>query len=1002
MPAPASVVELVNRFGEQIEAYKSGKYNETQVRVEFIDPFFEALGWDIHNEQGLAPAYQDVVHEDAIKIGIETKAPDYCFRVGGTRKFFLEAKKPAINIKDDIGPAFQVRRYAWSSKLPLSILTDFEEFAVYDCRIKPHNGDKPSVGRVLYCSFEDYIQKWDEIAGIFSKEAVLKGSFDKFAESNKKKKGTTEVDDAFLEEIEFWRETLAKNIALRNPKLSQRELNFSVQQTIDRIIFLRICEDRGIEQYGRLQGLLNGTNTYKRLTELFRDADDRYNSGLFHFKEEKERDAEPDTLTLSLTIDDDALKDILKNLYYPDSPYEFSVLPADILGQVYEQFLGKVIRLTEGHHAKIEEKPEVRKAGGVYYTPKYIVDYIVKNTVGKLVESKNPKDVAKLRILDPACGSGSFLIQAYQYLLDWHLDWYSKNESEKHAKGKNPAIYRGLGGEWRLTTSERKRILLNNIYGVDIDSQAVEVTKLSLLLKVLEGESDQSLSQTFFMFHERALPDLQNNIKCGNSLIGPDFYTGQQLGLLTDEDRYRINVFDWNAEFSEIFKDEGFDAVVGNPPYIRMESFKELKDYLKEHYRCHDERSDLYVYFLERGSLLSKKNGYLGMIVSNKFLRANYGKSLREFITNNVTLVRLTDFAGLPVFRGATVRTIILLAAKQAAKESSFLYSPPLNQDLFTAVAEGTVLLDAAITPSSYSIQQKSLGTNPWSLSTTASTDVMKKLAQKSIPLGQYCNGIIGYGIKSGLDKAFVIDNKTYSLLIAEDPKNEEILKPYINGKDIRRYKIEFHSTYIIYVHRSTKINNYPSVLNYLKQFKTQLELRATKQEWYELQQAQFNYDEYFSSKKIVVPDIATSPRFSRDNAGYYGSTTTFFIPKNESSLLAMLNSRIGYFYFKETCAGLEGKKEVYLRFKRQYLESFPVSLMISEKKDMALIANLSALSEAMEKLNDDLSSAKTSHDKVNIGRQIAALDRNIDQIVYKFYELTNEEIHIIEEATSN
>lgn len=224
MPVPASVTELVKRFGDQIEAYKNGKYNETQVRVEFIDPFFKALGWDIHNEQGLAPAYKDVIHEDAIKIGFETKAPDYCFRVGGTRKFFLEAKKPAVNIKDDVGPAFQVRRYAWSSKLPLSILTDFEEFAVYDCRIKPQKGDKPSVGRVFYCRCDEYEAKWDDIAGIFSKEAVLKGSFDKFAESNKKKKGTTEVDDAFLEEIESWREILAKNIALRNPKLSLQDI----------------------------------------------------------------------------------------------------------------------------------------------------------------------------------------------------------------------------------------------------------------------------------------------------------------------------------------------------------------------------------------------------------------------------------------------------------------------------------------------------------------------------------------------------------------------------------------------------------------------------------------------------------------------------------------------------------------------------------------------------------------------------------------------------------
>ena len=675
MPAPASVVELIKRFGEQIEAYKSGKYNETQVRVEFIDPFFEALGWDIHNKQGLAPAYQDVVHEDAIKIGIETKAPDYCFRVGGTRKFFLEAKKPAVNIKDDVGPAFQVRRYAWSSKLPLSILTDFEEFAVYDCRIKPHNGDKPSIGRVFYCRFEDYIQKWDEIAGIFSKEAVLKGSFDKFAESNKKKKGTTEVDDAFLEEIEFWRETLAKNIALRNPKLSQRELNFSVQQTIDRIIFLRICEDRGIEQYGRLQGLLNGTNTYKRLTELFRDADDRYNSGLFHFKEEKERDAAPDTLTLFLKIDDDALKDILKNLYYPDSPYEFSVLPADILGQVYEQFLGKVIRLTEGHHAKIEEKPEVRKAGGVYYTPKYIVDYIVKNTVGKLVEGKNPKDVAKLRILDPACGSGSFLIQAYQYLLDWHRDWYSKNESEKYAKGKNPAIYRGTGNEWRLTTSERKRILLNNIYGVDIDSQAVEVTKLSLLLKVLEGESDQSLHQTFTMFHERALPDLQNNIKCGNSLIGPDFYDGQQIALLDDEERYKINVFAWHVEFQGVFEQGGFDAVIGNPPY-GADISKPESSYLRSKFNAITKDLDTYALFMEQAIVITKANGLVSMIVPTGWYSGPKFSALRRFYATNTQPIL---FVNLPydIFR-AWVDTTIFSVKKlfHSVEWMAFLNDP--------------------------------------------------------------------------------------------------------------------------------------------------------------------------------------------------------------------------------------------------------------------------------------------------------------------------------------
>ncbi len=369
MPVPKKVLDLIDRFEYNLESYKKGQYNETQVRLEYINPLMEELGWDVSNKQGYSEAYKDVIHEDAVKVGGITKAPDYCFRVGGTRKFFLEAKKPFINIKEDIHPAYQLRRYAWSAKLPLSILTDFEEFAVYDCRVKPVKTDKASNARLMYLNYSDYKDRWDEIAGIFLRDAILKGSFDKYVESKRVKKGTSEVDTAFLEEIERWRELLARNIALRNPALSQRELNFSVQRTIDRIIFLRICEDRGIETYGRLMALQNGDRVYKRLFRLFRDADDRYNSGLFHFRAERGRSSDVDALTPDLILDDKVLKDILKSLYYPDSPYEFSVLPADILGQVYERFLGKVIRLTPAHRAVIELKPEVRKAGGVYYTP---------------------------------------------------------------------------------------------------------------------------------------------------------------------------------------------------------------------------------------------------------------------------------------------------------------------------------------------------------------------------------------------------------------------------------------------------------------------------------------------------------------------------------------------------------------------------------------------------------------------------------------------------------
>ena len=570
------------------------------MREDFTDPFFRALGWDVNNNKGFSEAYREVLHGEPIRIRGKTQFFDYTFRIGGTRKFIVETKKPSVHIKDDADAALQLRRYAWNAKLPLSILTNFEEFAIYDCTIKPENSDAANKGRIEYFTYNEIPAKWEYLESIFAQESILRGSFDKYAQSNKGKKGTAGVDDDILTEIESWRDELAKNIAIRNTGLSVEELNSIVQRTIDRLLFLRICEDRGIEEYPTLYKLLEGDRVYPRLCDLFRHADEKYNSGLFHFQQEQDSDELPDTLSLSVTIDDKVLKGVIKRLYYPETPYLFSVIPPAILGHVYEQFLGKVIRLTDGHQAKVEYKPEVKKAGGVFYTPQYIVEYIVKHTVGELTKGKTPRDVAKLRILDPACGSGSFLIGAYQFLLDWHRDWYIANlvpvfkeknsatdpavlallpepapkTKKKFVQVDLPIYKAGTSGDatrtrsdWRLTTAEKKRILVNNLYGVDIDQQAVEVTKLSLLLKVLEEENEENIEKQLKLFAERALPSLHDNIKCGNSLIGWDIMTPE----MPAEEVKRINPFDWDTEFADIVKAGGFDAVIGNPPYLRQE-----------------------------------------------------------------------------------------------------------------------------------------------------------------------------------------------------------------------------------------------------------------------------------------------------------------------------------------------------------------------------------------------------------------------------------------------
>jgi len=943
METPQVVLDLVDRFECNRDVYCSNQYNETQTRHEFIDPFFMTLGWDVNNEKGYAEAYKEVIHEDAIKVGGATKAPDYSFRLGGVRKFFVEAKRPGVNIKDDENAAYQLRRYAWSAKLPLSILTDFEEFAVYDCRVKPDKADKASTARVLYLTLDKYAEKWDEIEAIFSQEAIWKGSFDKYIESTKRKKGTAEVDTAFLKEIEAWRDVLARNIALRNTTLSTRELNFAVQRTIDRLIFLRICEDRGIETYGQLMALQSGMRSYQRLCQIFRHADERYNSGLFHFQREKDRPEPPDGLTLSLAIDDKALKGILKELYYPESPYEFSVLPADILGQVYEQFLGKVIRLTPAHRAVVEDKPEVKKAGGVYYTPTYIVDYIVEHTVEKLLDGKTPNEVAKLRVLDPACGSGSFLLGAYQTLLDWHLKWYSEHEPEKHTKGRQPKIFRGPGGDWRLTTSEKKRILLNSIYGVDIDPQAVEVTKLSLLLKVLEGENAETLGKSLRLFHERALPDLANNIKCGNSLIGPDFYEGKQLSLIDEEERYRINAFDWNAEFPEIMQAGGFDAVIGNPPWVSLKGkfandicTPDELDYLTRAYVGDTYRPNVYEYFVKRAISLAKTGGFQAFVVPDRLGFNQQFSELRFNLAKNGRFVSLLYKARFP---GVIADTLVYVYMPRVAPESNVVQvgdfhgvRASIRQERFLEFQDYQFL---PVTP------------------------VVQKVyfdLRNTVPLGQAVSSSVG----------FIARAKT----ITEEPISRA-QQPILRGRNILRY--------------ATKGEAY---FEFAKK---------------DLVGGTQDPEKLGAQRKILMRKTGFPLLSTLDSTGRYPEQSLYFLYKPVRNLsleyiLGIVNSALfQHIYW----VWMVTNRDATPQLKKIHLDQFPIrKIEFSDSVDKARHERMVELVDTVLKLHKDLQTAKTDHEKSLIQRQIDTTDKQIDKLVYELYGLTDKEIHIVEETT--
>jgi hypothetical protein len=970
MTAPTAILELVERFRNNCDAYRSSQYNETQLRREFIDPFFEALGWDVNNTQGFAEAYKDVVHEDAIKIGGATKAPDYCFRIGGARKFFVEAKKPAVNLRDDMSSAFQLRRYAWSAKLSLSILTNFEEFAVYDCRIKPAHTDKASLARIFYFNHSDYTRQWDEIAAIFSREAVLKGSFDRFAEDTLGKKGTAEVDVAFLQEIEGWRDMLAQHIALRNPCLSPRDLNSAVQRTIDRIVFLRICEDRGVEEYGQLQALLNGSGIYSRLRQLFYSADKRYNSGLFHFEKEPGRTEAPDEISLSLAIDDKPIKEIIRNLYYPDSPYEFSVLAADILGQVYEQFLGKVIRLTAAHRAVVEEKPEVRKAGGVYYTPTYIVDYIVRNTVGKMLEGKTPKDFAgggakraTLRILDPACGSGSFLLGAFEYLLDWYCDWYINHDPKKWATGRSPRLFQGPGGGWRLTTAERKRILLDHIYGVDIDLQAVEVTKLSLLLKILEGESGEALTRQLALLHERALPDLGNNIKCGNSLIGPDFYENGQHDSLDEETRFRINALDWNVEFADILKQGGFDVVIGNPPYGAV-FLPSSKTYLAGKFRTYLWRGESYLVFVETAHRMLRTGGTFGYIIPDTYLNLRFTKPIRDLLLQNT---RILEIVILPsnVFQATTVDTTLLLTKKQHPAKS--FHPGRVRINLF----DKRTPIDCVADPNrSFLASARDWYETDCFLVHSGPQEVriLKKVDESCDLLGE--NADILYGIKAYQvgkgnppQTRHICETKPFT---AKKKGSREFL-PFYDGKHIGRYQTFWRS------------NNWIKYGRWLAEPRNPTKFKGEK----------------ILARKIMGRTLIATyvPETSYCNTLLYVIKLKGRYASISKYVLGILNSSFIGWYIRNRLQ--ISQEDVFPQILIKDLCQLPIPAAAPAHHNRMV-----TLVERMLALHQQLAAARGEHDRTLIERQIAATDKQIDQLVYELYELTDEEIRIVEEAS--
>jgi len=956
--AYSTIEKLVNDFKNNERHYLATDYSESQARLDFIDKLFIALGWDVNHEHQKNPYEQEVKVERRVKDKEAQKRADYAFFLEPNYrdpKFYVEAKKPSRSL-DNPYDYFQAIRYGWNAQTPLVVLTDFEEFHILDSRFKP-NIKYTKERKVLSFHYSDYLdeEKFAKLYYLFSREAVGNGSIEKFAETMPKPRGKAvqkglfpgsyqSIDESFLTELDEIRNTLARSFKKKNPALTSEELTEATQRTIDRLVFIRFLEDMLIEGEHHISNYGDKGTAWGDFIADCRSLNAKYNGIVFkeHFIDR----LPPSKGGSVIAPDDKDFADICEELSHVNSPYNFNSIPIHILGSIYERFLGKVVHATD-KRVTIEEKPEVRKAGGVYYTPQYIVQYIVNNTVGKLIEGKTPTEISKLRFADISCGSGSFLITVYDTLLRYYSRYYQ--EHAKEAKTDGCIFSNGL---WVLSLKQKRHILLNNVYGVDIDHQAVEVTQLSLYLKLLEDETLATANEMQALFKEKILPDLSKNIICGNSLIGTEIREGN---MFPDEEEKKINAMNFDDTFSEIANEGGFDVIVGNPPY-GAELNDTTRQYLIQHYKFQNYQLDTTFLFVEKAIRLLKNKADLGYIIPNTWLQNLLQKNLRNFIFRNLVINEIVHYTN-KVFKQATVDTeIILLKNVQ-----------PHNNNIKITIA------NAENTTSTHLIEQEK-----WIINDGKPVNILEKpeynlIANKFLAfevldnVSKITQGCKPFQVGKGKPKQTkqILDEKPF----VANVKKDETFRPLLRGSNINRYTINWNEDYWI-----------------------------SFGDWLAEPRYSANYD----LEKIVIRQTGDSliatldlDKFIvRDNL-YTIIIASKFI--NLKYILALINSKLLNWYYQNIINPERG--EALAQVKRGHIAQLPIkdidsTNVIEKKKHNEIVMYVEELLHTKSRIKESI----TDKDRTFYYNKCNTLDRQIDRLVYELYGLTEEEIKIVEE----
>ena len=850
--AKNNLKELINRFKVNYEFYNNSKYNESECRLEFIDEFLKDFGWDVQNSNGKSPNLKEVVVESYEQ---ELGKPDYTMTFNGISTFFVEAKKPAVNILDNSDCSFQTRRYGWSAKHRISILTNFKELLIYDCSDMPKSNDPTSKNLIAKYNYLEYFDKYDEIYELISKEIVYNGKFEEKFKSFSAIGQT--IDEMFLKQINDWRVQLGQE--LFNIKGGNIEdINIEIQEFINEIVFLRICEDRNLPLYKTLQKSISiDSMLQKELEKIIEIADKRYNSGIF-----KERN-------IINELDKNILKNIITDLYYPNSPYDFTVISSNILGEIYEVFISETLIVKNNEVILQAKKENLNRA--IVTTPYDVVKFMVSKSLEKFTNKKSPEEIKKLRIADIACGSGIFLTEVLDYLINYCQDWYEKNKKYDNLEETYTNTY-------KLTYKEKKEILTNCLYGVDIDYQAVEVAKFSLLLKVLENETEETVIN-----EKPVLPSLDSNIVNGNSLIDLEMIED----ATTDE---LINIRPFS--FNDINGGNKFDLIIGNPPYVKTEDMiklqdkKEVQAYKSKYYVAY-KQFDKYFLFIQRAVDLVKDDGTVCYIVPNKFINNVAGEKIRELISENKYLKMFIDFNYQQVFKDKTIYSSIILLNK--SKEENFEYSYINSYEEWIINNKSNIYTE---------ISCNEIDKNPWILSMDLEKmKELKKLFNNSIRLSEIARPF--NGVQTSLNRIYVIkgkeilgENENYIIINKNGKKyniEKEVLKMFFQPinkveKNVNSFDPLVTDKYIIFPYDKNgelidiNLSQYSGIKEYLldnydlivpKQISGKSTGRdvpnANENNWYQFGRVQA-INEFNNEEKLIVGVMSKEPMFMYDN----------------------------------------------------------------------------------------------------------------------------------------